>query len=163
MSKTNNLTDFLTDTANAIRAKKGTTAKIDPQDFAGEIASIAVGTNHNAIYSSVTYSDDSDMWTYSVPCSINVRLWRAMGSISGSVDLEYKDTSGVAHHITTINMAEVDTWVSIFWQELGGRCVIMANGGTNFYTVITNVASLTVGAGTATSSTLITVYEYYRP
>lgn len=40
MSKANNLTDFLTDTANAIRSKKGTTAKINPQDFAVEIESI---------------------------------------------------------------------------------------------------------------------------
>lgn len=42
MSKTNNLTDFLTDEANAIRAKKGypNTQKINPQDFAQEIETI---------------------------------------------------------------------------------------------------------------------------
>lgn len=45
MAKNNNLTDFLTDTANAIRAKKGTTAKINPQDFSSEIASIQTGTD----------------------------------------------------------------------------------------------------------------------
>lgn len=44
MSKANNLTDFLTDTANAIRAKKGTSAKINPQNFANEIASIPTGS-----------------------------------------------------------------------------------------------------------------------
>ena len=43
MAKNNNLTDFLTDVANAIRAKKGTTAKINPQDFTSEIASIETG------------------------------------------------------------------------------------------------------------------------
>ena len=43
MPKNNNLTDFLTDVADAIRAKKGTTAKINPQDFSSEIASIPVG------------------------------------------------------------------------------------------------------------------------
>lgn len=43
MAKNNNLTDFLVDVANAIRAKKGTTAKINPQDFSSEIASIESG------------------------------------------------------------------------------------------------------------------------
>jgi hypothetical protein len=40
MAKNDNLTDFLTDVANAIRNKKGTTALINPQDFSSEIASI---------------------------------------------------------------------------------------------------------------------------
>lgn len=43
MSKENNLTDFLTDVANAIREKKGTTDKINPQDFSSEIESIVSG------------------------------------------------------------------------------------------------------------------------
>lgn len=43
MSKESNLTDFLTDVADAIREKKGTTAKINPQDFSSEIASIETG------------------------------------------------------------------------------------------------------------------------
>lgn len=40
MAKTDNLTDFLTGVAGAIRSKKGTTALIDPQDFESEIGSI---------------------------------------------------------------------------------------------------------------------------
>lgn len=43
MAKDNNLTDFLTDVADAIRAKKGTTEPINPQDFSAEIASIEGG------------------------------------------------------------------------------------------------------------------------
>lgn len=45
MAKNNNLTDFLTDLAGAIRTKKGYPAsqKINPQDFASEIASISAG------------------------------------------------------------------------------------------------------------------------
>lgn len=41
MSKANNLADFLTDVANAIRNKKGTSGKIAAQNFSSEIASIA--------------------------------------------------------------------------------------------------------------------------
>ena len=43
MAKNNNLTDFLTDIANAIRQKKGTNALINPQNFSSEIASISGG------------------------------------------------------------------------------------------------------------------------
>lgn len=43
MAKNDNLQDFLTDVADAIRAKKGTTDKINPQDFSSEIASIQSG------------------------------------------------------------------------------------------------------------------------
>lgn len=40
MSKSNNVTDFYTDVANAIREKRGTTAKIAPSDMATQIAAI---------------------------------------------------------------------------------------------------------------------------
>lgn len=40
MAKNDNLTDFLTDVANAIRYKKNITNKINPQDFRDEILSI---------------------------------------------------------------------------------------------------------------------------
>ena len=43
MAKDNNLGDYLTDIADAIRAKKGTTEPINAQDFASEIASIQGG------------------------------------------------------------------------------------------------------------------------
>lgn len=48
MAKNNNLTDFLTDVANAIREKKGTTEKINPQDFANEIANLPTNENTEA-------------------------------------------------------------------------------------------------------------------
>ena len=43
MAKNNNLTDFLTDVANAIREKEGTTGKINPQDFSDKIKAIQTG------------------------------------------------------------------------------------------------------------------------
>ena len=43
MSKANNLKDFLTDVADAIRAKKGSTDLINPQNFSSEIASLSSG------------------------------------------------------------------------------------------------------------------------
>ena len=43
MAKNDNLGDFLTDIANAIREKKGTIGSINAQNFASEIASIEIG------------------------------------------------------------------------------------------------------------------------
>lgn len=43
MSKQDNLTDFLTDVADAIREKKGITEKINPQNFSEEIRGIESG------------------------------------------------------------------------------------------------------------------------
>lgn len=43
MAKNDNLSDFLTDIADAIRAKKGTSEHINAQDFSAEIASIKGG------------------------------------------------------------------------------------------------------------------------
>lgn len=49
MAKNDNLTDFLTDVANAIRTKKGTTDLINPQDFSSEIESIQTGGGENKL------------------------------------------------------------------------------------------------------------------
>ena len=43
MAKNDNLTDYLTDLADGIRAKKGTTEPINSQDFRKEIESISGG------------------------------------------------------------------------------------------------------------------------
>ena len=43
MAKNNNLKDLLTDVADAIREKKGTAEKINPQDFGSEIKAIQTG------------------------------------------------------------------------------------------------------------------------
>ena len=45
MAKNNNLKDFVTGIADAIREKKGTTELINPQDFENEIRTIQTGTD----------------------------------------------------------------------------------------------------------------------
>lgn len=54
MATNDNLGDFLTGVANAIRTKKGTSGAINAQNFASEIASIQTGSNTQVISASVT-------------------------------------------------------------------------------------------------------------
>lgn len=79
MSKTDNLTDFLTDVADAIREKKGTTEKINPQNFSDEIRSIKGGgggapfgfaSNRGAFY-----FDDGMTWNDWVDSEYNTDGW----------------------------------------------------------------------------------------
>lgn len=50
MSKTNNLTDFLTDLANGIRTAEGSTGAINPQDFRTRIENLASGSAKPILY-----------------------------------------------------------------------------------------------------------------
>lgn len=54
MSKKDNLHDFFTDLANAIRKKEGSTAKINPQDMAVRIAAlgdkVVIKKERNTLY-----------------------------------------------------------------------------------------------------------------
>lgn len=54
MSKQDNLTDFLTDVADAIREKKGSSEKINPQNFSEEIRSIKSGGEINVVGDTMT-------------------------------------------------------------------------------------------------------------
>ena len=49
MAKTDNLQDFLTDVANAIRTKTGTTQPINAQNFSTEILNIQTGGGENTL------------------------------------------------------------------------------------------------------------------
>ena len=53
MAKNDNLSDFMADIADAIRAKKGTSEPINAQDFSAEIASIEGGGGSTMEYWSV--------------------------------------------------------------------------------------------------------------
>lgn len=57
MAKNNNLKDFLTDVADAIREKKGISEAINPQDFSAEIASIESGGGGAVAASAVAPKD----------------------------------------------------------------------------------------------------------
>lgn len=74
----NNLKDHLKEVADAIRAKKGTTELINPQDFATEIEGITSGSGGGESGSTIEYLDVSGfpsepvmfLSTYSILCRV---------------------------------------------------------------------------------------------
>ncbi len=74
MSKQNNLTDFLTDVANAIRAKKGSTDLINPQDFSSEIASLPSGLEIVDMTETTATIEPNKVYVWGMVESLNITL-----------------------------------------------------------------------------------------
>ena len=76
MSKADNLKDFLTDVADAIRAKKGTTGLINPQNFSAEIASISGGGGLEVIEMTETTAtiEPNKVYVWGMVESLNITL-----------------------------------------------------------------------------------------
>ena len=100
MAKTDNLTDYLTDLADGIRAKKGTTDPINPQDFRKEIESISGGGSGGG-------EADSD-WVF-------MRV--------GSEDGPNTDASVAAAVAIVFYLPDVQSIAFIRSKELGGVAV----------------------------------------
>ena len=74
MSKQNNLTDFLTDVANAIRAKKGSTDLINPQNFSAEIASLSGGLEIVDMTETTATIEPNKVYVWGMVASLNITL-----------------------------------------------------------------------------------------
>ena len=74
MSKQNNLTDFLTDVANAIRAKKGSTDLINPQNFSSEIASLSGGLEIVDMTETTATIEPNKVYVWGMVESLNITL-----------------------------------------------------------------------------------------
>lgn len=74
MSKADNLKDFLTDVADAIRAKKGSTDLINPQNFSSEIASLSGGLEIVDMTETTATIEPNKVYVWGMVESLNITL-----------------------------------------------------------------------------------------
>lgn len=76
MSKADNLKDFLTDVADAIRLKKGSTDLINPQDFSSEIASLSGSSGLEIVEMTETTAtiEPNKVYVWGMVESLNITL-----------------------------------------------------------------------------------------
>ncbi len=79
MSKADNLKDFLTDVANAIRAKKGSTDLINPQDFSSEIASLSGGLEIVDMTETTATIEPNKVYVWGMVESLDITLGTSTG------------------------------------------------------------------------------------
>lgn len=120
MSKKNNLTDFLTNEANAIRTKKGypSSHKINPQDFASEIASIESGipSDFNAILARSSNVDQ--------PYSITIKCTENAGTGSEALRVLYVNSNAYAK---SVSLSEGETVTIPIWRYFKMMTIIIAS------------------------------------
>lgn len=75
MAKNDNLKDFLTDVADAIRAKKGSNSPINPQNFSSEIASIGTDEVFETILITLSTDDGTEPMGQVVTIDNREFLW----------------------------------------------------------------------------------------
>ena len=74
MSKADNLKDFLTDVADAIRAKKGTTDLINPQNFSAEIAALSGGLDIVEMTETTATIEPNKVYVWGMVESLDITL-----------------------------------------------------------------------------------------
>ena len=141
MAKNDNLTDFLTDVADAIRAKKGTTDKINPQNFADEIASISTGGGDTPT-PDMPVIGDGKTYLYikiAAPGRMTVPLYFSQ-TVANGVTIDWGDgsatetLSGTGNKNTTHTYADVGEYTISLNPDSG--CTLGLGHDTSSYSVM---------------------------
>ena len=138
MAKNNNLTDFLQDIADTIRAKKGITGPISAQNFASEIASIESsggGTSGAASKSDVNFYDYDGTLLHSYTKSAFLEL-------PTLPDLPTKD--GLTCQGWNYTIADAKEYVTSYGVLDIGAMYITDDGNTRLYIKIAAAGRMTV-------------------
>lgn len=126
MSKSNNLTDFLTNTADAIRYVKGSTALINPQNFENEIKSMlyfpANGTAMQSFsWNALKFISENNL-TLSFFSLGDTKTFTVGNSTFTArlVDTSYNGTSGMVFFATTNEDVNYREWTAEPPDNTGG-------------------------------------------
>ena len=133
MAKNDNLKDFLTDVANAIREKKGTTDLINPQDFSAEIASIETGGGGEGGGGAVVTAKDVNFRDYdgTILHSYTKAQFLALSELP-----ELPTRQGLICQEWTYNYADAQSYVSKYGKLDIGATYITDDGKTRLYLTI---------------------------
>ena len=132
MAKNNNLKDFVTGVAGAIREKKGTTELINPQDFENEIRTIQTGV------------DTSDATATADDIRLDKTAYGATGKMTGTI-ADYDGTSEPASGKSLVAQIIDRSVTSVSEEDLKGTTEIgsSAFSGCKGLTTITIPDSVT--------------------
>ena len=126
MSKSNNLTDFLTNTADAIRHVKGSTALINPQNFESEIKSMlylpAKGTALNSFpWKTIKFLSDNGLASDYFSLG-DTKTFTVGGNTFTAkfVDTKYNGTTGMVFFATTTAAVNYQVWTTEPPNNTGG-------------------------------------------
>ena len=128
MAKTDNLTDFLTSVANAIRAKKGTSDLINPQNFDSEIASISTSG------SPIDISTSDEMTALLVEANVG-KVYR----FTGTTDETY--TNGDLYEVASISGTYKYKQYALALPQLYTPVNVSADGTTVSWDEVENATS----------------------
>lgn len=118
MAKNDNLTDFLTDVANAIREKKGTSNLINPQDFSNEIKGIVTGEYNIEVVEEADGTQTLNItdWDYvSKPKSVTYGVKIDLANSNPETSVTYTDDA-VGFEKSYMDFTN-DTFVYGSWQD----------------------------------------------
>lgn len=163
MAKNNNLTDFLTDVATAIRTKKGTTGAINPQNFSSEIESIETGITPSG-KKTITSTAETDVTNFATAQVVdsnlvasnikkNVSILGVIGTLeegitpTGTLDITGNGTKDVT------NYASVN--VNVPLPTLNAPTISLSNSTVTITNPVTN-GSFVSGYDVYKNGTLLT-------